>query len=197
MSMGTDTRLVSFYTPKIKLEVALHRRGNLWYIVYSRAYGMAEGWKLFAALNDPEQADVSTASTERNTRFWLQEKLGPCPILLEDLLAATPPIIKDLGIKRKAKTKPKESQDVDVIEESLIEVLLKEEELCHRCAYCGAWEYSYDHSTRHRRVTEPGTSALYWCGDCTQLRSIVNRNSWWWRNPQRLGDYPYFYYKLP
>ncbi len=96
----TQTRLVSFSTPVIHIEVALHRRYNRWYIVYPRAYGMADGWKLFAPLNESQLSDLSTAPPKQSLhhRFWLRE----CPsVALADLLAATPQILKATGTTRR------------------------------------------------------------------------------------------------
>ncbi|SJL08551.1 uncharacterized protein ARMOST_11917 [Armillaria ostoyae] len=152
-----QTRLVSFSTPVIHIEVALHRRCNRWYIVYPRAYGMADGWKLFAPLNQPQPSDSSTTPPKQSLhhRFWLRE----CPsVALTDLLAATPPILKATGTTRRVKVEDKE------IEEPQVEVLLNDEQLCQRCAYCGCWEYSYPGETRHEKVAQRGEDGIYWCG---------------------------------
>ncbi|KAG7439802.1 uncharacterized protein BT62DRAFT_688308 [Guyanagaster necrorhizus] len=99
-SMDTDnrtqTRLVSFHTPVIHIEVAPHRRCNLWYIVYPRAYGMADSRKPFAPPNQPQPSDSSTALPKQGLhhRFWLRERPSTA---LEDFLAATPPILKARG----------------------------------------------------------------------------------------------------
>lgn len=157
MLLCPQTRLVSFSTPVIHIEVALHRRCNRWYIVYPRAYGMADGWKLFAPLNQPQPSDSSTTPPKQSLhhRFWLRE----CPsVALTDLLAATPPILKATGTTRRVKVEDKE------IEEPQVEVLLNDEQLCQRCAYCGCWEYSYPGETRHEKVTQRGEDGIYWCG---------------------------------
>lgn len=45
--MTEKTRVTDFYTPESAgLLSALHKRGNRWYAVSPRAYGMANGWKL-------------------------------------------------------------------------------------------------------------------------------------------------------
>ncbi|KAK0463015.1 uncharacterized protein EV420DRAFT_1233935, partial [Desarmillaria tabescens] len=82
--------------PMIHVEVALHRRCNRWYIVYPRAYGMADGWKLFAPLNQPQLSDTSIALPKQSLRhrFWFRESPNTT---LADLLAATPPILKVTG----------------------------------------------------------------------------------------------------
>lgn len=168
--MTSTSPLLSFCTPDIPLEVALHRRGTRWYIVYPRAHGMAEGWKLHAALNHPQESDSppsSRPSSSRNPRFWLREQQrsqGSNAITLDDLLAAEPPIIKSTGIKRPIKLPKAEPVESPATMESLVEVLLKEEQLCQRCVYCGSWEYSYQGEVKYQKVGEGDDGPLYWCG---------------------------------
>ncbi|KAK0478843.1 hypothetical protein IW261DRAFT_1481180 [Armillaria novae-zelandiae] len=185
----TQTRLVSFSTPGINIEVALHRRCNRWYIVFPRAYGMANGWKLFNPLNEPQASDSSTAPPKQSLhhRFWLRE----CPnVTLKDLLAATPPILKATGTTRRVKVEDKE------IEEPQVEVLLDEEQLCQRCAYCGCWEYSYAGEARYEKIAPRGEDGIYWCGQCYKTAGFLNSNSAWWKNPSKVTDYPYFQHKM-
>ncbi|KAG7447181.1 uncharacterized protein BT62DRAFT_1004755 [Guyanagaster necrorhizus] len=147
------TRLVSFYTPVIHIEVALHRRCNRWYIVYSRAYGMADGWELFAPLNQPQPSNSSTALPKQDLhhRFWLRERPNTA---LEDLLAATPPILKATSTTRiMVKVENKEN-----------EVLLGDGQLSQRHGYCGCWEYSYPGETRYEKATQREDDRIYCCG---------------------------------
>ncbi|KAF2877766.1 hypothetical protein BDV95DRAFT_449 [Massariosphaeria phaeospora] len=78
-------------------------------------------------------------------------------------MQAEPRVFKDSGLKRTVKIKIRGDVEKD-IEERLVEVLFKEEQLCQRCAWCGEWEYSYASSTRHRRVREGKDGRpIYWC----------------------------------
>lgn len=114
---------------------------------------MLNGWKLFSPLNEPQASDLSTAPPKQNLhhRFWLHE----CDIItLKDLLAATPPILKATGTTRRVKVADEE------IEEAQVEVLLDEDQLCQRCAYCGCWEYSYAGETRYEKVAQEGEDGI-------------------------------------
>lgn len=159
----TENLIYSFTTPRIPIPVALHRRGHRWYLVFPRHYGMAEGYKLWASLNDPQPADslqCSPLGNNLNPTFWLRETHDYTNIKLEDLLAIDPPIIKDRGIKRTVKL----PGSTVTIEESLVEVLLKEEQLCERCSYCGGWETVYAGNVKFQRESETNGIAIYWCG---------------------------------
>jgi hypothetical protein len=171
----SQARVVDFITARIPLPVALHRRGHIFYIVFPRAYGMAEGNKFVAQLNYPQPKDDSpdppASLPHLNARFWFREQKdinhgGNCMVEFDDLVkAADPPIFKDTGLRRKvlepAKVWGKQEREV---EETLVEVLLREEQLCQRCAFCGTWEYSYQDSERHKKVEERNSRPVYWCG---------------------------------
>lgn len=176
MEEPTQVKIQDIYTSKIPMAVALHRRGNRWYLVFPRAYGMAEGNKLFACLNDPQPQDGSpdppSSQFNLNPRFWLRDGKdwdvlwgGWSYIDVEDLLSAETPFLKDSGLRRKVKIGSGKGKEWREVEERLVEVLLKEEQLCQRCAYCGGWEYSYQGDVRYRKVGE-GRDArpMYWCG---------------------------------
>jgi hypothetical protein len=164
----------TFYTPFTHLEVALHRRGNEWLIVHPRGYGMAEGQKLFGKIScDDEHSNSAThdppaSKPNLNPRFWMvnDSALG---VHEGHMFKAEPEVLKDSGITR---TRTFEIKNVfgkvvgeEVKEEKLVEVLVKEEELCHRCASCGQWEYSYADSPRHKKIGEDKDGRpVYWCG---------------------------------
>lgn len=178
--------LVSFSTPHMKLDVALHRRGHEWFIVYPRAYGMAEGNKLVGQISSPEEAspptgrsnathDPPSSTLDLNPRFWLREGrdfghgCGNEMLEAEDLLRAEPAVLKDSGLKRTRKVANakrgwgKEGSERECTER-LVEVLIKEEGLCHRCATCGQWETCYADSVRHEKVGENKDGRpVYWC----------------------------------
>jgi hypothetical protein len=166
-----QTRLTTIYMPKIGIETALHRRRNTWYIVLPRAYGMANGFKRFGTLNAPHSSDTSadppTGHPNLNPRFWLRDGAdwegGNHLLTIDELMRADPPIFKDSGLKRK--TEIKESNRVRLVEETLVEVILKEEELCQRCAWCGCWEHNYKGEKRHCKMSEGSDGRpVYWCG---------------------------------
>ncbi|KAF1994948.1 hypothetical protein P154DRAFT_624298 [Amniculicola lignicola CBS 123094] len=204
MQNAPKTPLTQIIPGRFSLPTALHRRGLRWYLVFPRAYGMAGGWKLFGALNDLHQqdtdADPPSSQFNLNPRFWLRDGNdwasgdGYSTINADELLNSETPFMKDSGVRRKVwiETKGKERREV---EEKLVEVLLKEEELCQRCAYCGVWEYCYQDSTRHRKVGEGKDGRLvYWCGHCTRTAKVLSWN--WWQSPESLADNIYFFCQL-
>jgi hypothetical protein len=185
-------QLKPIYIPKLNgLEVCLHRRGSSWYLVYGRAYGMAEGWKLSARLNDPAHNNTASeppsSHSHLNRRCWLRDGYswegGNGQLGCEDLLGTDvePGFLRDTGMRRmvavegkgvggRMKRKGEEKRLVDAVggnvgEERLVEVLLKDEELSQRCAYCGGWEYTYTGHKRHKKI-EWGKNGkeYYWCG---------------------------------
>lgn len=114
-------------------KVALHRRGSRRYIVFPRAYGMLPDWRLWAPSNRPQAADAHPPkSRSLNPMFWLHEQ-PLMPASLDDMLAADPPILQYKGIKRTGWS----PNSKEYWEEGLVEMLLKEENLCQRCIYCG------------------------------------------------------------
>lgn len=180
-------RLVSFYTPHVRMEVALHRRGNDWYVVFPRAYGMAAGNRCFGQISSPNEPSSSTgknnathdpplSNSNLNPRFWLRNGRdfgngnGNEMLEAEDLFNAEPSVFRDSGLKRTRKvvdTKRGPGKKVHEREctERLVEVLVKEEGLCHRCATCGEWENCYMGSARHKGVGEDEEGQpVYWCG---------------------------------
>jgi hypothetical protein len=185
-------QLKPIYIPKLRgLEVCLHRRGTRWYLVFGRAYGMANGWKLAAQLNNPgpnnTASEPPSSHSHLNRRFWLRDggswETGLAGLNCEDLLGTDvePGFLKDTGIRRVVavedkgveggmKLKGEEKRLVDAVggqvsEERLVEVLLKDEELSQRCAYCGGWEYTYDGDKRHKKIELGNNGKEYhWCG---------------------------------
>jgi hypothetical protein len=163
------TRLTDFCIPNLGIQMALHRRKNSWYIVLARAYGMANGNRLCGILNSPLSSSSSVDPPQRhpnlNPRIWLRDDsvwaYDKSVSSIDRLLSTEPPIFKDSGLARKVEVK--DDGGVRLIEERLVEVLLKEEELCQRCAWCGYWEEVDYH--RHRKAGEGSDGRpLYWCG---------------------------------
>jgi hypothetical protein len=156
--------ITNLYFPSFQLPTAVHRRGNTFYIVFPRAYGMAVGNKCFAQLSFPQDSDPSpdppASQSHLNPRFWHREGAGhPLEMTFADLLGVEPVVFKDVGLRRKVNVDKKE------VEERLVEVLMKEEEYCQRCAWCGGWEYSGEDSPRYCKEKEQEKNgALYWCG---------------------------------
>ena len=120
-------------------ELALHRRGNRWFVVFPRAYGMVES-RWVASLNNPRDTDApSTAPpaslSHLNHRFWYNSE----HLALDNLLLAEPissydnsvqPLLKVTGMSRTEKRRVSGSE-VDVqIEAKQVEVLIKEDQLC-------------------------------------------------------------------
>jgi hypothetical protein len=203
--------ITDLYFPNFKLPSALHRRGNAFYVVFPRPYGMACGNKCFAQLNFPRSADPAPnpppSQVHLNPRFWHREGGGdPFEMSFANLMGVEPAVFKDVGICRTVKVGKKEAK------ERLVEVLIKEEEYCQRCAWCGRWEYSYERSAKHQREEEPkGCRVLYWCGvsllcmgcgDWLILAQECSKKAkWWsryrWQNPESLAHSVYFFCELP
>jgi hypothetical protein len=79
-----------------------------------------------------------------------------------------PAVFKNVGLRRTVKVGKGET------EERLVEVLIKEEEYCQRCAWCGRWEYSDEGSARHKKEEQPrGVGAVYWCGVSKPCMGVV------------------------
>ncbi|KAF2830049.1 hypothetical protein CC86DRAFT_453554 [Ophiobolus disseminans] len=192
--------ITDLYFPHFSLPTALHRRASTFYIVFPRAYGMANGNKLFAQLNCPQPKDPTPdppkSQSHLNPRFWHREgSSGTTFMAFDQLMGVEPRVFKDVGLRRKVLVKEGSGREVEV-EERLVEVLVKEEEYCQRCAWCGVWEYSYEKGVRHKRLKEQAHGvALYWCGDCSMAPKLWLR--YWWQNPENLDDGLYFYCKLP
>ncbi|KAF2798810.1 hypothetical protein K505DRAFT_371450 [Melanomma pulvis-pyrius CBS 109.77] len=177
------------------IEVVLHRRGLRWYLVFGRAYGMAAGWKLCAQLNEPRPQDTDSSPpsshSHLNPRFWLRDgadwELGNSMVSADDLLRddVEPPFLKDTGLRRtvEVKTDRKEGEmkslfansEGCVVEERLVEVLLKADQLSQRCAYCGGWEYTYEGDKRHQKVAA-GAHGRLLKGAKTVLQVLVARS---------------------
>jgi hypothetical protein len=158
--------------PSLGFEVGLHRRGNTFHVILTRAYGIANGYKLWAQLNLPQPLDPSSdppASHARlNPRIWLRDgsewTSGNSKMTFEELMGTEPSIPKDSGLRRKVKTRGYHGEETE-IEERLVEVLLKEEEYCQRCAWCGVWEDKFETLTRYRKAGNGKDGRpLYWCG---------------------------------
>jgi hypothetical protein len=172
----SQSRLTEIHIPRIGIALALHRRGNSWYMVLPRAYGMAGGNKFFGCLNSPQlldsTPDPSLVQQGLKPRFWLRDgsdwEYGSTKLTIDGLLQSDPPIFKDSGVRRKVELK--ENGMIKMIEERLVEVLLKESELCQRCAWCGCWELSYEGESRHcQRGVGTDGRPLYWCGVSNSL----------------------------
>jgi hypothetical protein len=152
------------------IECALHRKGNNWYIVHPRAYGMAES-RWVACLNNPRSTDpASTAPPASlphlNHRFWYNSDR----ITLDDLLKAKPiyadtnqPLVKVTGMSRTEKKREFGSQSQLDVEAKQVEVLISDDQLCRRCMYCGIWEVSGS-AARFEKIGQDGDDALHWCG---------------------------------
>jgi hypothetical protein len=145
--------------PNFKLPTALHRRRNAFFIVFPRAYGMAAGNKVFAQLSFPRGIDPAPdpppSQAHLNPRFWHRE----VEMSFANLMGVEPAIFKNVGLRRTVRVGKCQ------VEERLVEVLIKEEQYCQRCAWCGRWEYSDAGEARHKREEEPnGGRTLYWCG---------------------------------
>jgi hypothetical protein len=152
------------------IEYALHRKGNSWYIVYPRAYGMAAS-RWVACLNNPRSTDPpSTAPPASlphlNHRFWYNSN----EITLDDLLKAKPmytdtnqPLVKVTGMSRTEKKREFGSPNQLDVEAKQVEVLISDDQLCGRCMYCGIWEVS-GNTARFEKIGQDGDDPLHWCG---------------------------------
>lgn len=86
---------------------------------------------------------------------------------MEELLRAEPLVLRDGGLKR---TREVGQRD---IEERLVEVLVSEEGLWHRCPTRGQWDDSYPESTRHARVGEHRDGQpIYWGGGSLRVSHL-------------------------
>ena len=175
LSSNTPTVLEPFRTTRQDgldaLEFALHRRGNEWHVVYARAYGMAVN-RWAGQISSPSTKkesvthDPPSSSRHLHPRFWLRDGkefepkyLGSEFFDFGTMMNTDPPVLADTGIRRTRKCGEND------VEEMLVEVLVKEEGLCHRCATCGSWETSSRWDSRHQKVGESGGGRpTYWCG---------------------------------
>jgi hypothetical protein len=172
MSSTPQVPLHALKIPSVGLEVGLHRRGNTFYVVLTRAYGISSGYKIYAQLNFSQPRDPSpdppSSHAHLNTRIWLRdgsEWNGGNPMMtFEELMGAEPSVVKDSGLRRKIKAKGHLGEEKE-IDERLVEVLLKEEEYCQRCAWCGVWEDSLETLTRYGKAGDGKDGRpIYWCG---------------------------------
>jgi hypothetical protein len=168
MSLAPDIPLKPINFPSVGLEVGLHRRSNNFYIVLTRAYGLSSGYKLYTQLNFPQPLDPSpdppASHPHLNPRIWLRDGRDfGFKMTFEELLGAEPSIFKESGLRRKEKAKGVHGEDMEV-EERLVEVLLKEEEYCQRCAWCGVWENSGERTRHQKAGVGKDSRQLYWCG---------------------------------
>lgn len=100
-------------------------------------------------------------------------------VSLDDLIGVQKPVVKDTGLRRKVWLGGRDQNlkcDEDgvsscrEVEEKLVEVLLKEEEYCHRCSYCGVLELAYEGEIRFRKVgSDRNGRPKYWCGGSVSL----------------------------
>lgn len=185
-SAGPPT-LRSFYTPRIPVQVALHRRGDVWYLVLARAYGMANGnmyWEQISSPDDSERGGSAThdppdTKPTLNPRFWFRDakdwgdNVPHQNIEVEDLLAVEPELLKDSGLRRTRTTDVWEGKEIvgkRETEERLVEVMLKEEELSHRCMSCGGWELGYASSPAFQNIgLGKDGRPIFWCGVSTVI----------------------------
>lgn len=167
--------ITEIYFSSFKAPLALHRRANRYHIVLPRAYGMSSGYKNWLCLNNPGPNDASpdppVSHAHLNPRIWLRSgrdwvyKDSNYGLTLEVLMSAEPRVFKDSGLRRTAKDVIHKHGNEVEIEEWLVEVLLKEEELCQRCAWCGRWELSYVGEPRFGKAGEGKNGRpMYWCG---------------------------------
>jgi hypothetical protein len=156
------------------LELAFHRRGNKYYVVFPRAYGMMAS-REFCSLNEPrsnnpEETAPPTSHPHLNRRIWFNTDSSM--LTLEKLLAAesldpdqeAQELLKVTGTSKMEKAAGRGEQPD--IEANQVEIILSEDRFCWRCAYCGGWEsegYTND-DERYQKVGQDGDDAVYWCG---------------------------------
>jgi len=166
--------------PSRGLATALHRRRNVWHIVWARGYGMAST-KHVATLNCPQDSDPPAGATQPlgRHRFWFNSD-NEYLATLENLLQADTPFLRLTGrsrMERRASDGPKVQ-----IEAKEVEVLICDEGLSRKCAFCGYWESIG--SARFLKVGMDKEDPLYWCGskDCIEENSqsvmVKMRNFW-------------------
>jgi hypothetical protein len=163
---NSSPRIAVFRMPSAAsfgIELALHRRRNRWYVVLPRAYGMAES-RWWADLNHPRPTDPPstgppTSHPHLHHRFWFNSN----HVTLDDILKAEPPVLKVTGISRMEKAATVGSDTDVTVEANQVEVLISEDELCRRCAFCGLWEVS-NSNYRYEKVGQDGDDRIYWCG---------------------------------
>ena len=148
--------------PSMSLSMALHRRRNVWHIVWARGYGMAST-KHVATLNSPRDSDSisnpSSSQTPGRHRFWFNSD-NSYLATLENVLQAEPPFLRLTG---RSRSEIRNSHEPKVqIEAKEVEVLICDEGLSRKCAFCGQWEGEYD--VRFLRVGIDKDDPLYWCG---------------------------------
>lgn len=149
MSPQAVPSITELSVPSFGIQTALHRRGNTFYLVFPRAYGVLDGQKLYVQLN-------FSHSMGALNRFWQRESArADWTMSFTDLMGVKPTVFRDAGVIRTVKV------DSGEVKERLIEVILDEEKFCQRCAWCGKWEQSYEWLTRFTRTTD---SSLFWCG---------------------------------
>jgi hypothetical protein len=126
-----------FYS--VGLELGIHRHCNTFYIVLTRAYGLARGYKIWTRLNFPQPLDPSpdppASHPHLSPRIRLRDardsEFGNSKMTFEKLMGAEPSIFKDSGLRRKVNAKHVGGAKMEV-EERLVEVLLKEKEYSQR-----------------------------------------------------------------
>lgn len=149
MSPQPVPSITELSVPNFGIQTAIHRRGNTFYLVFPRAYGVLDGQKLYAQLNFSHSIGL------RN-RFWHRESARrDWTISFADLIGVKPAVFKDVGVSRTVKL------DSGELEERLVEVILDKKKFCQRCAWCGKWEQSYHWMKRFIKATD---SLLFWCG---------------------------------
>lgn len=180
--------LIPFHTTRHRgwdaIEHALHRRGNEWYVVFTRGYGMAYS-RCVGQISSPGESSSSSSPSSwtlkkkasathdppsskphLNPRFWLRDGrdfepsyFGSELLDFDTLFSTEPRVLADTGMRRTRKCGEKD------VEERLVEVIVKEEGISQRCATCGEWESTYHCSARHQKVGEDGDGMpIYWCG---------------------------------
>ena len=142
----------------------LHRRRNIWYLVWDLTSGIA-AIKHVATLNYPQESDPPSTTMQPDGchRFWFNpNEEHDCK--LEFLLQAEPPFIRLTGRSRIEKEQCFAPENPTVnIEVKEVEVLICEQGLCRKCAFCGCWEAIGD--VRFSMVGMDKDNPLYWCGD--------------------------------
>ncbi|KAJ6507396.1 hypothetical protein C8R47DRAFT_92809 [Mycena vitilis] len=106
--------------------------------------------------------------------LWLEPQgtVAPLQQVLENLLTAQPRAPVALTGRKKCIPKEDKSGEYDAGYKEAIEVmlLLNEDELAHRCDYCGSAEEFYGdyHDVKYVKIGGKGYSSTYGCPECLE-----------------------------
>lgn len=172
--------LISLAIPPARgLATTLHRRRAVWYIVWGRGYGMASS-KHVATLNQPQDSDppFSASPPSGRHRFWFNSDNNVFATL-ENMLDADTPCIRLTGRSRMETCAVYGSKAE--IEAKEVEVLICDEGLSRKCAFCGQWE-NVD-GLRYLKVGMDKEDPLYWCRSGVNLffiplSRLLNTDEW-------------------